>query len=62
MRLPNINELESAYNSGKTKIWDGDFIWSSTPSEPDFYFVINLKSGSAQGMYKFAPANVKCVR
>jgi hypothetical protein len=48
MRLPTLDELKKAYESGITKSWqkDGYRYWSSTPFDAERYYRLNVDDGN----------------
>ena len=64
MRLPTIEELESAYKSGVTETWktDGYYYWSSTPVGDDRAYVLTIVNGSRYDYYRNSDNIVRCLR
>jgi hypothetical protein len=64
MRLPTIDELKKAYESGITKSWqkDGDYYWSSTPYDAERYYVLLVYSGGTYDDYRSISRSVRCRR
>jgi hypothetical protein len=64
MRLPTIDELKKAYESGITKSWqkDGYYYWSSTPYDAERYYALNVDHGSTDYYYRSLNGSVRCRR
>jgi hypothetical protein len=64
MRLPTINELQTAYESGEisTKL-GGGFFWSSTQNEGDRYYYLNMGTGSVDWVQShYWDVSVICIK
>jgi formylglycine-generating enzyme required for sulfatase activity len=64
MRLPTIEELESAYKSGVTESWktDGYNYWSSTPVGDDRAYNLSINYGDSDDRYRGVVNRVRCLR
>ena len=64
MRLPTIDELKKAYESGIAKSWlkDGNDYWSSTPYEAVRYYVLNVYYGFTYNDGRGNNNDVRCRR
>jgi hypothetical protein len=64
MRLPTIDELKAAYNSGITKSWqkDGILCWSSTPYGAEGYYSLDVNVGFTSGYHRNYSYFVRCRR
>ena len=62
MRLPSLDELKKAYESGITKSWlkDGRYYWSSTPSDAESYYGFFVDNGYTDTNYR--NRDVRCRR
>ena len=64
MRLPTLQELEAAYNSGITESWknDGDYYWSSTPFDAEWYCIFDVNDGRTYYSRHHDSNGVRCRR
>jgi hypothetical protein len=64
MRLPSLDELKKAYESGITKSWlkDGLYYWSSTPYDAERYYLLNVRDGNTSSNSRDSSFNVRCRR
>ena len=64
MRLPTIDELRKAYESGITKSWqkDGNRYWSSTPYDAERYYTLDVYSGDTSYDRRNYTDGVRCRR
>jgi hypothetical protein len=64
MRLPTIDELKKAYESGITKSWqkDGEYYWSYTPYDVERICTLYVGNGSTLGDDRNSNCNVRCRR
>jgi hypothetical protein len=63
MRLPTLQELKAAYNSGITDSWEkGEFYWSSYSIDAETYTVLNVYDGRPYMYKRSADGRVRCRR
>jgi hypothetical protein len=64
MRLPTLDELKEAYDSGITKSWekDGSLYWSSTPYDAERYFLFFVRDGDTGHSTRNGSDYVRCRR
>jgi hypothetical protein len=64
MRLPTINELQTAYNAGIAKLWqsNGSYYWSFIPYDAERYYIFDVQNGGTYDDRRIRSSAVRCRR